>query len=31
LPFSANTAIAADPDASLTSIKVTIIGFKSKV
>jgi hypothetical protein len=31
LPFSANTAICADPDAALSTINVTIIGFKSKV
>jgi hypothetical protein len=31
LPFTANTAICADPDATLSTINVTIIGFKSKV
>lgn len=31
LPFSSNTAVCADPDAALTSITVTLIGFKSKV
>jgi hypothetical protein len=31
MAFSANTAVCADPDAALTSIKVTLLGFKSKV
>lgn len=31
LPFSANTAVAADPSAAASTITVTLIGFKSKV
>jgi hypothetical protein len=31
LPFSANTAICADPSAAASSITVSILGFKSKV
>lgn len=31
LPFSANTAVAADPSASASTITVTLIGFKSKI
>lgn len=31
LGFSANTAIAADPSASATSVITTLIGFKSKI
>jgi hypothetical protein len=31
LPFSANTAVCADPSASATTVTVTLIGFKSKI
>jgi hypothetical protein len=31
LPFSANTAVCADPSASATTVTVTLIGFKSRV
>ncbi len=31
LPFSANTAVAADPSAAASTITVSLIGFKSKV
>lgn len=31
LPFSANTAIAADPSAAASTITVSVLGFKSKV
>lgn len=31
LPFSANTAVAADPSAAASTITVSILGFKSKV
>lgn len=31
LPFSANTAVAADPSAAASTITITLIGFKSKV
>jgi hypothetical protein len=31
LPFSANTAVCADPSASASTVTVTLIGFKSKV
>jgi len=31
LPFSANTAICADPSASANTVTVSILGFKSKV
>lgn len=31
LPFSANTAICADPSASASTVTVSILGFKSKV
>lgn len=31
LPFSANTAIAADPSAAASTVTITLIGFKSKV
>lgn len=31
LPFSANTAVAVDPSAAVTTIITTVIGFKSKV
>lgn len=31
LPFSANTAVAADPSAAASTVTVTLIGFKSKV
>lgn len=31
LPFSANTAVAADPSASASTITVSAMGFKSKV
>lgn len=31
LPFSANTAVAADPSAAASTITTTLVGFKSKV
>jgi hypothetical protein len=31
LPFTANTAVCADPSASASTVTVTLIGFKSKV
>jgi hypothetical protein len=31
LPFSANTAVAADPSAAASTITVSVLGFKSKV
>lgn len=31
LPFSANTAVAADPSAAASTVTVTLLGFKSKV
>lgn len=31
IPFSANTAVCADPSASASTISVTLVGFKSKV
>lgn len=31
LPFSANTAVCADPSASASTVTVTLIGFKSKI
>ena len=31
LPFSANTAVCADPSAAASTVTVTLLGFKSKV
>lgn len=31
IPFSANTAVAADPSASASTVTITLVGFKSKV
>ena len=31
IPFSANTAVAADPSGSSTTVSVTLVGFKSRV
>lgn len=31
LPFSADTAVAADPSAAASTITITLVGFKSKV
>lgn len=31
LPFSANTAVCADPSAAASTVTVTLVGFKSKV
>lgn len=31
LPFSANTAVAADPSAAASTVTVSVIGFKSRV